>query len=117
MAAQTPQTRQGNGAPAKASPVQTVQDLLMRSKQQIALALPKHMDPDRLCRIALTTIRQTPKLLDCDPLSLIKCVVQCAAIGLEPDPLLGRAYLVPFGRECQLLIGYRGMIDLARRSG
>ena len=107
----------GNGQIAKPDAIRTIQDLLARSKSQIQAALPKHLDADRLARISLTTIRQTPKLLECDPLSLVKCIMQAAALGLEPDPLLGRAYLVPYGREVQLIIGYRGLIDLARRSG
>jgi len=107
----------GNGLAKPAEAVKTIQDLLARSRSQIQAALPKHLDADRLTRIALTTIRQTPKLLECDPLSLVKCILQAAAIGLEPDPILGRAYLVPYGRECTLIIGYKGFIDLARRSG
>lgn len=106
-----------NQPPARQDPVKTVQDLLLRSQSQIQMALPKHLNAERLTRVALTTIRQTPNLLNCDPLSLVKCVMQAAALGLEPDPLLGRAYLVPYGRECQLIIGYKGLIDLARRSG
>lgn len=101
----------------------TVRDLFIRSKDQIAMALPSHLKPDRMIRVALTTIRQTPKLLECTPISLLKCVMQASALGLEPDPLLGRCYMVPFRdtkkgiTEATLIIGYKGLIDLARRSG
>ncbi len=97
--------------------IATVQDLLVKSKSQIQMALPSHLTADRMVRVALTTIRQTPKLLDCNPLSLVKCVMQAAALGLEPDPLMGRAYIVPYGTEATLIVGYKGLIDLARRSG
>ena len=99
-------------------------------KQQMALALPKHMTADRLARIALTEIRKVPKLAQCDQTSFLGAIMQVAALGLEPGGALGHAYLIPFdkrgkvggewrvvGTEVQLIIGYRGMIDLARRSG
>jgi recombination protein RecT len=103
--------------------VSTVRDLLRASRDQIMMALPKHMDPDRLARIAMTTIQRTPKLLECDPKTLVGNIIQCAQLGLEPDGILGGAYLVPFNNpklgkvDCQLIIGYKGLIDLARRSG
>lgn len=86
-------------------------------RRQIALALPSHMTPERLLRIALTEARRAPKLLDCNSTSFLAAVFQCAQLGLEPGGSLGHAYLVPYGREVQFQIGYRGMIDLARRSG
>lgn len=92
-------------------------------KAQIMRALPAHMNPDRLARIALTEIRKTPQLAECDPLSLFGAVIQCAQLGLEPGNSLGHAYLLPFRNtkenrtDVQFIVGYRGMIDLARRSG
>lgn len=86
-------------------------------KNQIALALPKHMTADRMIRIALTELRKTPKLMDCDDKSLFGAIVQCSQLGLEPGNSLGHAYLIPYGRECTLIIGYKGLIELARRSG
>lgn len=84
---------------------------------EIARALPKHMSADRMARIATTEVRRVPKLLKCDAKSLFGAVIQASQLGLEPGGGLGHAYLVPYGNECQLIIGYRGMIDLARRSG
>lgn len=98
-------------------------------KQQMALALPKHMTADRLARIALTELRKTPKLAQCDQTSFLGAIMQLAALGLEPGGALGHAYLIPFDKntkvgnswtkrtEVQLVIGYRGMLDLVRRSG
>ena len=89
---------------------------------EIEKALPKHMDADRMARIALTTIRTNPKLLECSVPSLLGAVMQAAQLGLEPG-LIGHCYLVPFKNnktgqsEVQFIIGYKGMIDLARRSG
>ncbi|MDF0750334.1 recombination protein RecT [Marinobacter sp. 71-i] len=101
-----------------------------RIHAELSLALPKHMTPDRLARIALTEFRKTPKLAQCEPKSFLGAVIQCAQLGLEPGNSLGHAYILPFdrrenvngkwqtvGTDAQLIIGYRGMIDLARRSG
>lgn len=86
-------------------------------KKQLALALPKTMTAERMSRIALTELRKTPALLNTTPQSFMGAVMQAAQLGLEPGSALGQAYLVPYGKQCQLIIGYRGMIDLARRSG
>lgn len=92
-------------------------------QQQMALALPRHITPERLARVALTEVRKNPALARCDQKSFLAAIMTCAQLGLEPGGPLGHAYLIPFdnkkaGRvEAQFVIGYRGMIDLARRSG
>jgi recombination protein RecT len=103
--------------------VSTVRDLLERSKSQIALALPRHMSADRLLRVAMTSVQRNPRLLECDPISLVGAVIQSAQLGLEPDGVLGHAYLVPYRNrkkgtvEVQFQPGYKGLLALARRSG
>jgi len=94
----------------------TIGGLIEGLKPQIARALPKHMEPDRLARIALTVVRQNPKLAECNPESFLGALMTCAQLGLEPGPL-GHAYLVPYGNEVTFIPGYRGLIELARRSG
>jgi recombination protein RecT len=84
-------------------------------REQVALALPKHMTPERFSRIALTALQRTPKLQDCTQTSLFKCLLDLSAAGLEPDGR--RAYLIPYGTECTLILSYMGMIELVRRSG
>jgi recombination protein RecT len=84
-------------------------------REQVALALPKHMTPERFSRIALTALQRTPKLQDCTQTSLFKCLLDLSAAGLEPDGR--RAYLIPYGSECTLILSYMGMIELVRRSG
>lgn len=89
------------------------------------MPLPKHISSDRMARIVTTVIRKTPALADANMQSFLGAVVQCSQLGLEPGGALGHAYLLPFGNgkakdgksNVQLIIGYRGMIDLARRSG
>lgn len=98
------------------SPAQTIAAYLKKMGPEIEKAMPKHMDADRLARIALTTIRTTPKLLECNISSLMGAVMQSAQLGLEPG-LIGHCYIIPYGKEATFIIGYKGMIDLARRSG
>jgi recombination protein RecT len=99
-----------------------IRDLLEKSKSQIAMALPKHITPERMMRIAMTAIQRTPSLMECEPMSLLAAIVEASQLGLEIG-VLGQAYLVPFSnkktgrREAQLIVGYRGLISLARRSG
>lgn len=84
-------------------------------KNQVALSLPSHMTPDRFARIALTAFTKTPKLLECTRESLLRCLMDCSSLGLEPD---GRhAHLIPYKDQCTLIIDYKGLIALARRSG
>lgn len=86
-------------------------------QKQIALALPKHLTPTRMARIAITEIRKNPKLGDCNGLSLVGAIIEVSQLGLEPGATLGHVHLIPYGKECTVIIGYKGMIELARRSG
>ena len=104
-------------AVAAAKPLDTVRALLERSKDQIKMALPRHMNADRMARIAMTAVQKTPKLLECRPVSLVGAIIQCAQLGLEPNDGTGRAWLIPYGTEVQFIPGYRGLVDLTRRSG
>lgn len=100
----------------------TVVGLLEQMKSEIARCLPKHLTPERMARIAMTELRKTPKLQECEPMSFIAAIMQASQLGLEPG-ILGSCYLIPFfngktGKmECQFMPGYRGFLDLARRSG
>lgn len=94
-----------------------VRGLLEKMKGQFEMALPKHVTPDRLIRVALTAVQNTPKLLECDRRSLLSAVMTCAQLGLEPDGVLGQAYLVPFKGKVQFIAGYKGLISLAFNSG
>lgn len=99
------------------APITQVRHLLENKKADLAMALPKHLTTDRLLRVVLTACNKTPKLLECTRESLLACVMDCASLGLEPDAALGRAYLIPYGQKCTLVIGYKGLADLAYRSG
>lgn len=112
----------GTAVTQSSSTPTTLGQLLQKQRPAIEAALPRHMSADRLLRIALTEVRKNPDLVRCEPMSFLGAVVQSAQLGLEPG-VLGHAYLVPFNnrqtgrREVQLIVGYKGLIDLARRSG
>lgn len=91
----------------------TVVEMLERMRPQLERM---SVDGDRLTRIVLTELRRTPKLYECSPQSLIGAMMLAGQLGLEPGPL-GHVYLVPFGNEVTFVIGYTGIIELARRSG
>jgi recombination protein RecT len=84
-------------------------------REQFARALPQHLSVERFTRIATTALTRTPKLLECSQESFMKCLLDLSAAGLEPDGV--HAYLIPYGREATLLISYKGLINLVRRSG
>lgn len=84
-------------------------------KEQFAAALPKHLKADRFVRIATTALSRTPKLLECTPQSFFKCLLDLSQMGLEPDGR--RAHLIPYGKECTLIVDYKGLAELVMRSG
>jgi recombination protein RecT len=95
----------------------SIKQLLESRAGEIAAALPRHIDPRRMIQVALGALRTNPALLECTQTSLLSAVMSASQLGLELDGVTGQAYLVPYGRDVTLQIGYRGMIDLARRSG
>lgn len=116
--------------PAKSAGGGTVAAFFSQNKATLQAVLPKHVSPDRMLKIALGALRTTPKLMDCTVESLFGAVVQCAQLGLEPNTPMGHVYLIPFDKkkndggrwvvertDVQIVIGYKGMLDLARRSG
>lgn len=107
----------------KARPQDGMQRLIEKSWPRIASVLPRHMSSERMFQLALSAYNGTPRLAECSPQSVLSCLMKCSALGLEPSNVdgLGRAYIIPYrnkGRmEAQFQMGYKGMIDLARRSG
>lgn len=95
-----------------------IRTVIQESIPELAKALPIHMSAERLCRIALTTFNQNPKLYQCTPRSILAALFQCAQVGLEPG-LEGQAYIIPYTNkgvlEAQFQIGYRGIIELFYR--
>lgn len=109
------------GAITKAKQGRTMKDLVKSMSGEIQKALPSVITPERFSRMVLTAISKNPKLGECTPESFLGAMMQAAQLGVEPNTPLGQAYLIPFKNhgvlECQFQIGYKGLIDLAYRSG
>lgn len=92
-----------------------IRSAIQRMSGEFKDALPKLITPERFTRVALTCINKNPKLLECTQESLLGCLLDCAALGIEPDGR--RAHLIPYGKVCTLIIDYKGIAELVRRSG
>ena len=100
-----------------------LQKLLPSLAQAIPQTMKKYLTPDTITKVAFLAIRKSPDLVKCTPESIYGCVMDAATLGLEVGGQLGHAHLVPFQNrkkgimEAQLIIGYQGYVNLARRSG
>ncbi len=102
----------------------TLKQQIRQMESQFALAMPKGTEAAQLVRDALTCIQQTPKLADCTPQTVLGALMTCAQLGLRPGVSgLGHAWVLPYWDSktrtnvAQLIIGYKGYVDLAYRSG
>lgn len=98
------------------SPVAKFSNFLEKLKPQLAMALPKHMNADRMARLALTAFSTTPALQQCTPQSIAGCIMTAAQLGLEPG-IGGQGYLIPYKNTCTFVPGWKGLVDLVSRSG
>lgn len=99
----------------------TLQTYLKSMEGEIKKALPSVLTPERFTRMVLSALSTNPKLGACTPKSFLGAMMSAAQLGLEPNTPLGQAYLIPYKNkgvdEVQFQIGYKGLIDLAYRSG
>jgi len=106
---------------------------VVNRKGTFGAMLPSHLKgrEESLTKSAVMAAIKNPKLLVCKSSSVVSSLTQAAQLGFtDVSGTLGQAYLVPYDERknvngewqvvatnCQLIIGYRGMLDLARRSG
>lgn len=101
----------------------TMQAYIKRMEGEIKKALPSVLTPERFTRIVLSALSTNPKLQETTPESFLGAMMTAAQLGMEPNTPLGQAYLLPYYNsrkrclECQFQLGYKGLIDLAYRSG
>ena len=99
----------------------TMQTYIKSMEGEIAKALPSVLTPERFTRMVLTAISSNPKLGSCTPTSFLGAMMASAQLGLEVNTPLGQAYILPYQNkgvlEAQFQLGYKGLIDLAYRSG
>ncbi|WP_239405434.1 recombinase RecT [Frankia sp. Cj3] len=113
------QSNGGAVAVRPASPIDRMAGDVKRMESEFARALPAvGITADRFARLAVTVLRQNAdELARCEPASVLGALVTAAQLGLEPGGPLGQCYLVRYGNQCTFVMGYKGYISLARRSG
>ena len=107
--------------PAAARPEATMKAYITKMEGEIKKALPSVLTPERFTRIVMSAISSTPQLAETTPQSFLGAMMTAAQLGMEPNTPLSQAYLLPYRNkgvlECQFQLGYKGLIDLAYRSG
>lgn len=89
---------------------------LQKSRSAIEMALPKHLNPERMMRLALTSFSTTPALRQCSPTSILASVVVASQLGLEPG-IAGQGYLIPYKGQCTFVPGWQGLVGLLNNTG
>lgn len=101
---------------AVTNPVAEFSNFMGKLKPQLALALPKHMNADRMARLALTAFSTSVQLQKCDPKSIAASIMTAGQLGLEPG-VNGAGFLIPYGATCTFVPGWKGLVDLVARAG
>lgn len=113
--------KQGGQMSAAKAEKKTMQAYIKAMEPAIKKALPSVITPERFTRMVISALSATPKLAECSPQSFLAAMMTAAQLGVEPNTALGQAYLLPYRNhgqmECQFQLGYKGLIDLAYRSG
>lgn len=99
-----------------ANPIASFSKFLDGYKGQLALALPKHLNADRMARLVLTAFSQSAQLQECEPRTIIAAVVTASQMGLEIG-VSGQGYLIPYKRTCTFVPGWQGIVDIVNRTG
>ena len=103
-------------AAVQKSPTAAFSNFMDKLKPQMALALPKHLNADRMARLAMTAFSSSPALRECDLNSIAASIMVAAQLGLEPG-VNGAGYLIPYKGKCTFVPGWKGLVDLVSRSG
>lgn len=103
-------------ANAPAGNLKELDTFLQKHKAQFALALPKHLNQDRMIRLALTAFSQNKALMGCSMTSVAASIITASQMGLEIG-VAGQGYLVPYKGTCQFVPGWQGVVDLVNRAG
>jgi recombination protein RecT len=101
----------------KSPKVQKFHNFVQKMQGQIESVLPKHLTPERVAKVVLVEASRNPALLECSMPSVAESIMLSAQLGLEPGHTLGHIYFIPYGKKCTPIIGYKGYLELARRSG
>ena len=101
---------------SESHPPATIEGWLESRRDELFTLLPSNIHKERFLRNIIMQIKMNDGLKRCSIQSIAKACVQASTLGLDIG-VLGSAYLVPYGDQAQLSVGYQGYIDLAYRSG
>lgn len=108
-------------AVSKKKETTNIYEMMEKLKPQMERALPKHVTAERMARMALTAVRSNIKLQQAEAVSLLGSIMTAAQLGLEPNTPLGQCYIIPYNNkgkmQAQFQMGYKGLVELAYRSG
>lgn len=97
--------------------IDVLRTFLSEKRDSFEGILAPGVTPDRIIKLAIVAATKTPGLLSCSRLSLMQALMTSAELGLDFTGTLGHAYLIPYKGQATLMIGYRGLCELAMRSG
>ena len=93
---------------------------IMRSDeviQKFAEVLGTERSARKYIGSVLLAVGQSDKLQECTPQSIMISGMRAATLKLTVDPALGHAYMVPYGSKATMIVGYKGLMQLALRTG
>lgn len=112
-----------NNKPMNVNHTATLKSYLEKGKKSLASMIGNEKGAERLIRLALVAHTKIPKMRDCTHESLLRCLIECAQLNLEPFTALQQCYVIPYDdrkkniTEAQFMLGYRGIVTIAGRSG
>lgn len=101
----------------------TLKKYLEQGKKSLASMIGNDKGAERLIRLALVAHTKIPKIRDCTHESLLRSLIECAQLNLEPFTALQQCYIIPYDdrkkgiTEAQFMLGYRGIVTISGRSG
>lgn len=90
---------------------------MIETDRDLFAVLPAHTRASAFRSIVIAALKADPAVLACKPETIRNACMDAARLGIEPDGIGGRGYLIAYGQECQFIIGYKGLVELAYRSG
>lgn len=118
---ETLKNKEAKGSGIAVNPSYAMNQLIIKMKNDINLALPSGISDESFQKLALSTFNSNPNLQVCEPMSFIAAMMQSMQLNLNPNSSLGQAYLIPQRingvDKVQFQIGYKGLLQLAYRSG
>lgn len=99
------------------NPTKEIVDFLESKRTEIQKVTPANRSVDEMLKMAVIAVTENKRVLECSPVSIYRAFMQTCDLGISMNPVLSEAYLIPYGSECRLQLGYRGWIKLCKESG